>query len=853
MDKDQFKKQADAQFDQMARTYGDHSREILKAKGVFDAGFGDLTSKQFTRDDRRYIRKSLNNALQRMGEVIKILNQAAANHEDEHVTKQKMDEVKLHAKEEQDHIDAEYTQAHGGAKETGDNPGKGGPGDPDHDGPRADLKHLQDKAIEEGFRSPSGGGGVPGGGSGGGPGGGGSSSGGGGIPDGGSGASSNGSGSGSLADHIGDVVNSGAAQALAAASGHELDDAQYSRAHQDAQNALTLDPANQQAIAVSHFSEGRIDGIAGQGPGDAQNVEGKNKPMFVGSGAGGTSGSESGGPADSGNAGNGGYASGGGLSGSAGGISASLAAGGTAGGALSRMSAEQARKGAADALSMGDLGGALAYVNRALEQNPRDPALLNLRSTIRARQRDYAGAEADAKAGLELAPRDSALLRDLGFAQLREKDYNAAIATANKMLELNPNDPYAYAIRGHAYGSLGDRDAMLADLKRAAELDPSFRAAADSLAGQTELPSDKDMLFLFPGETAAAVAKPAAPAPGRGRSFGLLVGASALGGLLLALGLLATVLAPLKERVTSAFTRLTRTGPTVDAAPADETAPASVNGHLPGLVRGQYEISREIGAGGMGRVFAGVDRALGRPVAIKKMRDELRHDARERARFVAEAKTVAALHHPNIVDIYAIAEDGGDVFLVFEYVEGRTVHELLTGGRLAPAEAARIARASAEALEYAHGRGVVHRDMKPSNVMLDRSGAVKVMDFGIARLAKDTMLRQSATGTVAGTPPYMAPEQEQGHARAESDVYSLAVCAYEMLTGKLPFVGSGGGMLLNKINMSYVAPSRQAAGLPEALDGVFERAFQADPDKRFRTPREFAAALETAALAAARA
>jgi eukaryotic-like serine/threonine-protein kinase len=255
----------------------------------------------------------------------------------------------------------------------------------------------------------------------------------------------------------------------------------------------------------------------------------------------------------------------------------------------------------------------------------------------------------------------------------------------------------------------------------------------------------------------------------------------------------------------------------------------------------------------MGMVFEGTDRSLGRRVAIKKMRDEIKNSPRDRERFVLEAKTVAALHHPGIVDIYAIAEDGAEVYLVFEFVEGTTVSERLQKeGRLAPAEAARIVRSAAEALAYAHGRGVVHRDMKPSNVMVDGRGAVKVMDFGIARMAKDAMTRYSMTNTVVGTPPYMAPEQEQGVVRKESDAYALAVCAYEMLTGRLPFIGVGAGMLMNKINMSFVAPSRAAAGLPEALDAVFAKAFQADPEKRHRTPVEFAADLE-AALGGARA
>jgi serine/threonine protein kinase len=155
-------------------------------------------------------------------------------------------------------------------------------------------------------------------------------------------------------------------------------------------------------------------------------------------------------------------------------------------------------------------------------------------------------------------------------------------------------------------------------------------------------------------------------------------------------------------------------------------------------------------------------------------------------------------------------------------------------------------RATAEALGYAHSRGVIHRDVKPSNVMFTPEGTIKVMDFGIARLAKDALTRYSITNTVVGTPPYMAPEQEQGHVRKESDVYALAVCAYEMLTGKLPFVGMGAGMLMNKINMSFVPPSRAIGGLPPALDEIFTKAFQADPDNRCRTPQDFSAALDAA-------
>ncbi|MFI5363182.1 MAG: protein kinase [Elusimicrobiota bacterium] len=643
----------------------------------------------------------------------------------------------------------------------------------------------------------------------------------------------NGDKSGAISDASRAIDLGGGADALALRGGMKLGENQYSSALQDANKALEIDPSNREAQAVKQFSEGRIDGVA---PDGAKEVVGGAGSAIGGGAAGGAYGGGSGGAGES-------AESSGRSDGAVGSPGSSFVPPSAA--LLAGMSGAQARGAAQSAFAVDDLGGAMAFVNRALAQEPNDPALLNLRSRIYARERDYAKAAADAKAGLALSPKDSSLLRSLGFAQLRDKDYQGAVATANDMLELNPNDPYAYAIRGHAYGSMGDRDAMLADLKRAAELDPVFRPAAEKMTGQLQLPSDKDVLFLFPGEEGeGATAAPVAG--GRARNFGLLVGASLLGGLLLAFGLMSTVLAPLKQTLSAAVTRVTRRGPTLGPA-AENEAPSArpVDRFVPALIRGQYEISRQIGVGGMGMVYAGTDRSLGRPVAIKKMRDELRFDAREKARFVTEAKTVAALRHPNIVDIYAIAEDGDDVFLVFEFVDGKTVHEIVSAsGRLTPERAAGIVRAAADALEYAHSRGVIHRDMKPSNVMVDRAGLVKVMDFGIARMAKDTVLRQSMTNTVVGTPPYMAPEQEQGHVRRESDVYGLAVCAYEMLTGTLPFAGIGAGMLLNKINMRYAPPS--GSGLPASFDAVFAKAFQAEPDIRHRTPREFAGAIESA-------
>ena len=821
--------------------------EIQKTKSAFDTFKKTyLKTPPYQPWELDYVRDTVNNHIEEVAKMVKTVEDSGKNHETAAVIMQRVAEVKLEAQSNQTKIESNSrvaAQAQG--KVEGQSPaevagatpqqtvpppdGKEDPGqivieDPNHmwenhrhEFDSSEVVRLQKHAMEVAANSGHGGGSSGGGGASGGSGGAGA---GGGSSTGGSGPNSRGD-SGSFADNYGDMVQKVAAQSLAAAGADELNNGHFSAAVSNAQNALALDPSNPGAMMVLHSAQGRAE------------VGGSAADMSAGGGS--ARGFAGGGSSEGGRA----------TFASAGRGVAELGAA-----SASRLSGEQAQKASMNAVALGDINGAMSLVSRGLEQNPGDSALLNLRASIHARLGDYAKAIADAKAGLEKAPGNSPLLRTLTYAQLRNKDYKDALASANALIEMDPKDAYGYALRAHAFGSMGDRDAMMSDLKRAAQLDPRFEA---SLA-QVQLPSDSDVLFLFPGEVAPGeAAKNGKPAGGHIRNFGVVAGAAAFGGLLLAIGLLQTVLAPLKRQVSSVFTRLTRTGPSVAAMGDATPQPASINGLMPGLIRGQYEITRQIGQGGMGTVYEGTDRALGRRVAIKKMRDELRVNPSERARFVIEAKTVAALHHPNVVDIYAIAEDGQDVFLVFEFVDGKTVHDLVQhAGRLPIAEAARITRASADALGYAHSRGVIHRDMKPSNVMLDGQGRVKVMDFGIARMAKDSATRYSMTNTVVGTPPYMAPEQEQGQVRKESDVYALGICAYEMLTGKLPFIGIGAGMLMNKINMSFIPPSRAIAGLPESLDEVFTKAFQADPDKRYRTPKEFADALELALPAGAR-
>ncbi|MBI5242750.1 MAG: serine/threonine protein kinase, partial [Elusimicrobia bacterium] len=270
----------------------------------------------------------------------------------------------------------------------------------------------------------------------------------------------------------------------------------------------------------------------------------------------------------------------------------------------------------------------------------------------------------------------------------------------------------------------------------------------------------------------------------------------------------------------------------------------------PGRIPTGYRIIRQIGSGGMGAVYEAEDVSLQRLVAIKRMRDEIRLDPRECERFLAEARTVAKLKHENIIEIYHIIENEGEVYLVFELLDGRTLDGLLCERRRLPLDYVRAAlRQICAALGYAHERGVIHRDLKPSNIMITKEGRVKVMDFGVARQTQDAMNRLSMTGAVAGTPPYMAPESETGVIRKESDLYSLAILLYETLCGELPFSGTGAGILLTKLNMSYEPLSRRVQGLPPGIDAFFARALHSDPERRPRTAAEFAAAFEEAAAA----
>ncbi|MBI4679248.1 MAG: protein kinase [Elusimicrobia bacterium] len=268
--------------------------------------------------------------------------------------------------------------------------------------------------------------------------------------------------------------------------------------------------------------------------------------------------------------------------------------------------------------------------------------------------------------------------------------------------------------------------------------------------------------------------------------------------------------------------------------------PAQAESFAPG-----YEIRRLVGHGGMGDVYEAFDLALRRRAAIKRLRPELRLDPAFKARLLREARIVAALRHPYIVEIFSVVDDGRELLLVFEFVDGVTLAQVLRErGRLGLDVCRNIIRMAARALECAHAHKVLHRDFKPSNVMICPDGRLKVMDFGIARQARDTITRLSR-GEPAGTLSYMAPEQHLGEGKRPADVYSLAVTLYYMLRGELPF--SGPDILSRKERQDYQPLTSKVAGLSPRMDALLAKALAPDPQARYGTMGEFLAAFEEAA------
>lgn len=260
---------------------------------------------------------------------------------------------------------------------------------------------------------------------------------------------------------------------------------------------------------------------------------------------------------------------------------------------------------------------------------------------------------------------------------------------------------------------------------------------------------------------------------------------------------------------------------------------------------GRYRMTHRLGRGGMAEVFAAEDVRLGRTVAVKLLRSDLAEDPVSKARFTREAQSVAGLNHHAIVAVYDSGEDvvaGATVpYIVMELVEGRTIRDLLLNAEAPPPEQALIIVSGVlEALAYSHQHGIVHRDIKPANVIITHSGAVKVMDFGIARALHGAQSTMTQTGMVMGTPQYLSPEQALGKAvDHRSDLYATGCLLYELLALRPPFTGETPlSVVYQHVQDIPVPPSEASDGVPPELDGLVMRSLAKDPDDRFQSAEE---------------
>lgn len=261
---------------------------------------------------------------------------------------------------------------------------------------------------------------------------------------------------------------------------------------------------------------------------------------------------------------------------------------------------------------------------------------------------------------------------------------------------------------------------------------------------------------------------------------------------------------------------------------------------------GRYRVDRQLAVGGMGTVFCAADEKLNRTVAVKTLKDEFAKDPRLVQRFQREARAAAALSHPNIAAVFDYGEDQDTPFIVMEYVRGRDLARVLReDGPLPVDQAIAVVSAAADALAHAHAAGVVHRDVKPANIIVSDDGRVKVTDFGIARATGDATM--TATGTMLGTANYISPEQARGDTVGPaSDIYSLGILLYESLTGSVPFTAdSPVGVALRHVNDAVPPPSRLNPEVPPELDAVVAKATAKSPEARFGSVAEMASVLRT--------
>lgn len=493
-----------------------------------------------------------------------------------------------------------------------------------------------------------------------------------------------------------------------------------------------------------------------------------------------------------------------------------------------------------DALDLGNAKDALLSAEEAVRADPNNPNAWGLKAEALNRLGRFGEGEESAQRAVDLDPGNAKGLRALVWAQLHNKKPSDAAANATRLIRLDPENAESFLLRAFAYELSGDRERMLADLRQAAALDPRFaNHLARALAGLRLFDPDGDnsaLLGMLPAPPAGRTAVP----------WGLLALFAAAAG---AAGAAWRFRERGRELALELFARKRTVGvghPSSRPAPAEE---ADLS-----LLAGKYRLDRVAGQGGMGRVWKAFDLNLERPVAVKEMSAAAAARPELRALYLKEARALASVQHANLVEIFEVIETPEQVYLVMEWVSGKTLQQVLAEkGALGFGAAKAVLAPVCEALAAAHARGLVHRDLKPANLMVSSSGRVKLIDFGIARElgaaavpdgpreagAAPSVLTAARTRTLAGTPAYAPPEARQGLVSPLFDVFSLGVCAYELVTNRLPFGTAG----CSGEDARFVPASEAVPGLPAGLDALLASALSFDPAARPRDALSFRDAL----------
>ncbi len=265
---------------------------------------------------------------------------------------------------------------------------------------------------------------------------------------------------------------------------------------------------------------------------------------------------------------------------------------------------------------------------------------------------------------------------------------------------------------------------------------------------------------------------------------------------------------------------------------------------------GRYQIIKELGKGAMGVVYLAHDPRIERQIALKVLRQDCVENDDLRSRFVKEAKAIGRLSHPNIVTVFDVGQDHDTIFIAMELLEGNPLNEILSERKLSFEEIVNLAGQIAGALDYAHQRGIIHRDIKPTNIIVNPEDHVKITDFGIARFEDTSATHQTQAGIILGTPSYMSSEQVMGETiDGRSDLYSLGVILYELCTGKMPFKGSNLSAVFMAITQETPAvPVKINPSVPVSISDLILKSLSKSPDDRFQTGNDMKEALKNCLL-----